>query len=95
MYSMTVHKYNDSENEDAQQLKGKIEGDVSDYFASKQKIKDDTSLFKQAEEDSMKVEENKEPVKDAPNSFFPQRPTPAKNYFALLRQLSKVENANK
>ena len=39
--------------------------------------------------------ENKEPVKDAPNSFFPQRPTPAKNYFALLRQLSKVENANK
>ena len=166
MYSMTVDKYNDSENEDAQELKGKIEGDVSDYFASKQKIKDDTSLFKQAEEDSMDIDKKRNdlmtmavgkyfdnnknyryegsrgPVvisgfdlndqspegpgaeefkmmsndeineqyqkrildyvpinnvesKDAPNSFFPQRPTPAKNYFALLRQLSKVENANK
>ena len=94
MYSMTVDKYNDSENEDAQQLKGKIEGDVSDYFASKQKIKDDTSLFKQAEEDSMKVEDNEEQVEDAPNSFFPQRPTPAKNFYQLLKQISKVENVN-
>lgn len=90
MYSMTVDKYNDSENEDAQELKGKIEGDVSDYFASKQKIKDDTSLFKQAEEDSMTVEENQNTEEDAPNSFFPQRPTPAKNYFQLLKQISAV-----
>ena len=74
MYVMTVDKFNDADNEDAQALKTKIEGDVSTYYERKQKTEDDMSLFKQAEQSSM---ENVG-VGDA-----------ALNYYKLLAQITK------
>lgn len=94
MYVLTVDKYKDKENEDAQVLKAKIDKDVQDYYAKEQETKDDMSLFKQADEDSMNTEEITEPQEDAPNNFFPQKPTPARNYYGLLKEISKVYDAN-
>ena len=74
MYVMTVDKFNDADNEDAQALKTKIEGDVSTFYERKQKTEDDMSLFKQAEQSSM---ENVG-VGDA-----------ALNYYKLLSQITK------
>ena len=74
MYVMTVDKFNDADNEDAQALKTKIDGDVSTYYERKQKTEDDMSLFKQAEQSSM---ENVG-VGDA-----------ALNYYKLLAQITK------
>ena len=42
MYVMTVDKFNDADNEDAQALKTKIEGDVSTFYERKQKTDGDS-----------------------------------------------------
>ena len=59
MYTLTVNKYEDETNEDAQAVKTKIEEEVDKAIGQKTKLEADMDLFKQVDEQTMQEYESK------------------------------------
>ena len=59
MYTLTVDKYEDKTNEDAQAVKTKIEEEVNKAIGQKTKLKADMDLFKEVDEQIMQEYESK------------------------------------
>lgn len=59
MYTLTVNKYEDETNEDAQAVKTKIEEEVNKAIGQKTKLEADMDLFKQVDEQTMQEYESK------------------------------------
>ena len=59
MYTLTVNKYEDETNEDAQAVKTKIEEEVDKAIGQKTKLEADMNLFKEVDEQSMQEYESK------------------------------------